>query len=90
MPSPDERTRDRVGDRVCPTGALLAVPLTSIAKLILEMASGLTRRSALLVEELPAEPDAEAPLMAADTSAPAAMSTLQSVDGGAERAGDVA
>jgi predicted PurR-regulated permease PerM len=38
-----------------PTGALLSVPLTLIAKLILEIATGTRQYSMLIVEELPAE-----------------------------------
>jgi len=38
-----------------PTGALLSVPLTLIAKLMLEIATGTRRYSALIVEEIPTE-----------------------------------
>jgi AI-2 transport protein TqsA len=44
-----------------PTGALLSVPLTLIAKLMLEVATGTTQYSALIVEELPIVFDDEAP-----------------------------
>jgi predicted PurR-regulated permease PerM len=37
-----------------PTGALLSVPLTLILKLVLEIATGTTQYSALMVEEIPA------------------------------------
>jgi AI-2E family transporter len=53
-----------------PVGALLSVPLTLIVRLLLEMASGTTRYSALIVEELPVEVDGEAPAVAADPPAP--------------------
>ena len=49
-----------------PGGALLSVPLTLISRLLLEMASGTTRYSALIVEELPTEADGEASAVAAD------------------------
>jgi predicted PurR-regulated permease PerM len=42
-----------------PGGALLSVPLTLTARLVLEVASGSTRYSALIVEKLPAESDGE-------------------------------
>jgi predicted PurR-regulated permease PerM len=38
-----------------PTGALLSVPLTLILKLLLEVATGTPRYSALIVEEIPTE-----------------------------------
>jgi predicted PurR-regulated permease PerM len=38
-----------------PTGALLSVPLTLILKLLLEISTGTTRYSALIVEEIPTE-----------------------------------
>jgi len=44
-----------------PTGALLSVPLTLITKLILELATGTTRYSALIVEDIPVETPGEAP-----------------------------
>ena len=47
-----------------PTGALLSVPLTLIAKLILEMATGTTQYSALIVEELPPESEIAVPVVA--------------------------
>ena len=47
-----------------PTGALLSVPLTLIAKLLLEVATGTTQYSALIVEELPPTTDGEAPVVA--------------------------
>jgi predicted PurR-regulated permease PerM len=43
-----------------PTGALLCIPLTLIAKLLLEMATRTTRYSSLIVEDLPAELEDEA------------------------------
>jgi AI-2 transport protein TqsA len=54
------------------TGALLAVPLTLIVKLIVEMASGSTRISALIVEEVPDENVAETPVTAEDAPGPEA------------------
>ena len=51
-----------------PTGALLSVPLTLIVKLILEMASGSTRMSAMLVEELPCEPGGDMPALIVDST----------------------
>jgi AI-2 transport protein TqsA len=58
-----------------PTGALLSVPLTLITKLLLEVATGTTRYSALIVEEIPTEvSDGTMPLVvdapAADAPAP--------------------
>lgn len=68
-----------------PTGALLSVPLTLIVKLLLEIATGTERYSALIVEDLPpddsvataiAEASAPAELLApAETTAPAATTT---------------
>jgi AI-2 transport protein TqsA len=52
-----------------PTGALLSVPLTLIAKLVLEVASGTTQYSALIVEELPIDGDGEVEI-GADPPAP--------------------
>jgi AI-2 transport protein TqsA len=54
-----------------PTGALLCIPLTLIAKLVLEMATRTTRYSALVVEELPAVIDIAVPA-AVETSGGAA------------------
>jgi predicted PurR-regulated permease PerM len=54
------------------TGALLAVPLTLIVKVIVEMASGSTRISALIVEEVPEEAVAEIPVAADDAPSPEA------------------
>ncbi len=53
-----------------PTGALLSVPLTLIAKLLLELATGTTRYSALIVEEIPTETNGAMPVVVADTPAP--------------------
>ena len=50
-----------------PTGALLSVPLTLIAKLLLEISTGTTRYSALIVEEIPTETNGAMPMVVADT-----------------------
>jgi predicted PurR-regulated permease PerM len=52
-----------------PTGALLSVPLTLITKLLLEVATGTTRYSALIVEELPDESDGKVQIVT-DTPSP--------------------
>jgi hypothetical protein len=58
-----------------PTGALLSVPLTLIAKLILEVATGTARYSALIVEELPIVDEGEAPGMMDDRPMPTDVTT---------------
>jgi predicted PurR-regulated permease PerM len=68
-----------------PTGALLAVPLTLISKLILEMATGSTQMSALIVEELPADPDAEPSVIVEDAAAPTVASPLPAAEAGREQ-----
>jgi predicted PurR-regulated permease PerM len=57
-----------------PTGALLAVPLTLIVKLLVEMTTGSTRISALIVEDVPDHAIDEVPALAADAPGPATTS----------------
>ena len=53
-----------------PTGALLSVPLTLIVKLMLEVATGTTRYSALIVEEIPPDESDATVAVVVDTPSP--------------------